>query len=150
MFAPSPSHSCGLWDMQSCTHPTPFSSFHFSLPCCGYLKSWICPIYVPSFPQPLLWVLWECTARYPSFIGRSCCKYCICRNKTHLLSRQKYACCDKSFCRDKIMFVTTKVLLQQAYFWQTCICRDKINPLGPRPAAATKSVATGSNCVKWS
>ena len=38
------------WDMQSCTHPTPFSSFHFPLPCCGYLKSWICPIYVRSFP----------------------------------------------------------------------------------------------------
>ena len=47
------------------------------------------------------------------------------------LSQQKYACCDKHVCQnktfvatniclDKHNFVTTKVLLQQAYF-----CRDK-------------------------
>jgi len=67
-----------------------------------------------------------------------------CHDKTHLLSQQKYACCNKNFCRNKIMFVrtkyfccvktfvvtnnccnkhkfvTTKVLSWQAYF-----CRDK-------------------------
>ena len=46
-----------------------------------------------------------------TIIGGSCHKYnfrhdktqtCVCRDKTHLLSQQKYACCNK------IMFVTTK------------------------------------------
>ena len=53
-------------------------------------------------------------------------KYHFCRDKTRLLSRQKYACHDKhvfvatNICRDKHNFVATKVLSQQAYF-----CRDK-------------------------
>ena len=47
----------------------------------------------------------------------------ICCDKTRLLSRQKYACRDKTFvatniCRDKHNFAVTKVL-RQAYF-----CRD--------------------------
>jgi len=52
----------------------------------------------------------------------------ICRNKTCLLLRQKYACHDKSFvtakvfvatkifCRDKHNYVVAKVLLQQECF----------------------------------
>ena len=31
-----------------------------------------------------------------------------------------------------------------------CVCVHHVNPLGPRPAAATKSLVKGSNCVKWS
>ena len=99
---------------------------------------------------------------------------CVCHDKTHLLSQQKYAshdknyvlsqqayfchnkrcvlswqkrvCCGKSklvvaklFCNKHNFvaincFVTTKVLLQQAYFnhnkrcvlsWQTCVCHNK-------------------------
>ena len=51
----------------------------------------------------------------------------VCRDKTRLLSRQKFACRDKTFvvtnifCRDKIMFVSTNVLcvLRQIF------CHDK-------------------------
>ena len=49
----------------------------------------------------------------------------VCRDKTHLLSRQKYACCDESFvarkyffatniCRDKHVFVAIKIILEAA------------------------------------
>jgi len=43
----------------------------------------------------------------------------LCRDKTRLLSRQKYACCDQTFATKKL-FVTTTVWSQQAYF-----CRRK-------------------------
>ena len=74
--------------------------------------------------------------------GGSCHKYHFCRDKIHLLSRQKYACREKTFVATKLclswqnifvatkrlsqifvttnVFVTTKVLWWQAYF-----CRDK-------------------------
>ena len=48
-----------------------------------------------------------------SIIGGSCHKYHFCRDKIRLLSRQKYACRDKTF-------VATNVLPRQAYF-----CRNK-------------------------
>ena len=60
----------------------------------------------------------------------------FCRDRTRLLSRQKYTCRD---IRDKIMFVSTKVLSQQAYFCrdkrcvlsrQTRVCRDKNDTCG--------------------
>ena len=93
-------------------------------------------------------VVWEVSA-YCSYnvenslstvTGGSCHKYHFCRDKTHLLSQQKYVCCDetivatKIFCCDKHNFVTTILLLQQAYFCcgrrhvllhQTCFCSDK-------------------------
>ena len=40
-------------------------------------------------------------------MGGNCHKYNFCCNKTHLLSWQKYACCNKP-CRNKIMFVATQ------------------------------------------
>ena len=49
-------------------------------------------------------------------IGGSCHKYNFCRDKTRLLSRQKYVCRDKitfavtNICRDKRNFVATKIL----------------------------------------
>ena len=73
-------------------------------------------------------------------IGRSCHKYHFCHDKhvTHLLSQQRYVCCEKTFVatkaclsqqnilvksnirHNKHVSVTTKVLLQQTYF-----CHDK-------------------------
>ena len=71
----------------------------------------------------------------------------VCRDKTRLLSRQKYACHDKTFvatklclsrqifvttkvfCRDKHTFVATKMILVAALandsktWWDVCICR---------------------------
>jgi len=41
------------------------------------------------------------------------------------LSRQKYACPNK-FCREKIMFVTTKYFCRDKTFVTTNICRDKV------------------------
>ena len=55
----------------------------------------------------------------------------FCSNKTHLLSRQKYACCDKTFVATSLplswqtqntSFVMTKVCLSQ----QTCVCVTNI------------------------
>ena len=52
------------------------------------------------------------------FVGT---KVCVCRDKTRLLSRQKYACRDKivclsrqMFCDDKHTFVATKIILVAA------------------------------------
>ena len=72
-------------------------------------------------------------------IGGSCHKYNFCRNKTCLLSRQKYACRDKpllrqkylsqqayEFCRDKIMFVATNICRGKS-FVVTNTCRDEHN-----------------------
>ena len=56
---------------------------------------------------------WELNP-HRSIIGGSCHKYHFCRDKTRLLSRQKYACRDKTFCtvqrfcRKKHTFVATK------------------------------------------
>ena len=49
-----------------------------------------------------------------SITGESCHKYHFCRDKTHLLSRQKYAYRDKGF-------VATSILLSR----QARVCRDK-------------------------
>ena len=50
----------------------------------------------------------------------------VCRDKTHLLTWQKYACCDKTF-------VTTKLcLLRQNIFVATYICRDKQSSVATR------------------
>ena len=51
------------------------------------------------------------------------CQTCVCRNKTRLLSWQKYAktcVCRNTFCYDKRNFVVTKGLSWQAYF-----CHDE-------------------------
>ena len=87
-----------------------------------------------------------------SFLSRQ--KFChymhVCRNKTWLLSWQKYACCDKTcydkhifsdkhnfvmtkhvFCCKKSMLVLTKLLSRQTrvccdkYLWQQKFCHDK-------------------------
>ena len=68
---------------------------------------------------------------------------CVCRDKTRLLSRQKYACRDQTFvatklwlrfCRDKHTFVTTKdvfrdksklVMIKVIMFVPTNIYREK-------------------------
>jgi len=65
-------------------------------------------------------------SEYFAIIGGSCHKYnilsrqtrqtCVCHDKTRLLSRQNYAC------RDKIMFVATKLYLSR----QNYIRRDKL------------------------
>ena len=67
-----------------------------------------------------------------SVIGRSSHKYQFCRDKTCLLSQQKYACCGKTFVTIKLClshtfaatcFVVTKVsLLWQKYVMGTRIC----------------------------
>ena len=97
-----------------------------------------------------LWILLAEAAIQVSFLLRQkfCCdkhvyhdKHVFVKDKTCLLSRQKYVCRDKvflswqKFCHDKHSFVTTKVLSWQAYFchgkrcfvttnmcvsWQTC------------------------------
>ena len=75
-------------------------------------------------------------------IGGNCHRNHFCRDKTRLLSRQKYACRDKhnfvslllsrqntSFFRDKSMLVATKLLSRQktniTLSLQTYFCRDK-------------------------
>ena len=60
---------------------------------------------------------WSPSVVLQTIIGGSYHKYHFCRDKTRLLSRQKYAC-DWTFvvtnvCRDKHMYVATKVLLRQ-------------------------------------
>ena len=47
-------------------------------------------------------------ARHSCIIGGHCHKYHFCCNKTCLLLKQKYACHEAYFCRDKHMFVATK------------------------------------------
>ena len=84
--------------------------------------------------------LLSCCAHCFTTIGMRCHKYHFCHDKheTHLLSRQRYACREKTFAatkaclsrqnilvksnipHDKHVFVTTKVLSRQAYF-----CHDK-------------------------
>ena len=53
-------------------------------------------------------------AKVLSWQTRVCCDKHVCHDKTHLLSRQKYACCNK------VMFVMTKALSRQ-----TWVCHDK-------------------------
>ena len=45
------------------------------------------------------------------------CQTCVCRDKTHLLSRQKCACRIKSFVTTKIMFVMTKYICSSSCQW---------------------------------
>ena len=96
--------------------------------------------------------LWSHLLRgWVSIIGGSCHKYNFCRDKTRLLSRQKYACRDNitggncynnhffarqtRVCRDKITFVTKYFCRDKTVFWSNqriiggiChkyICRNK-------------------------
>ena len=69
----------------------------------------------------------------------------VCRYKTRLLSRQKYACHVKTFvatntCLLRQRFVATKVLSRRAYFcrdkrrlllWQRQVCRNKRQNICP-------------------
>ena len=76
--------------------------------------------------------------------GGSCYKYNFCRDKTIMFAATKYFYCDKSFvvtniilsrqayfCRDKHVFVVTKLSLRQKrvsrnkYLSQQKFCRDK-------------------------
>ena len=60
--------------------------------------------------------------------GGSCHKYHFCRDKIHLLSRQKYACREKTFVATKLclswqnIFVATKLKLLS---WQAYFCCNK-------------------------
>ena len=64
-------------------------------------------------------------------IGGNCHKYHFCRDKTHLLSRQKYGCRDKQFvakkCLSRQNCCHDKYLSRQNYVLsrQTRVCRDK-------------------------
>ena len=51
-------------------------------------------------------------------IGRSCHKYNFCCDKTHLLSWQKYACCDKHIF-DVTEVLSWQILSRQLLSWQT-------------------------------
>ena len=85
-----------------------------------------------------LFVRCDVKIKRSSIIGRSCPEYHFCRDKTRLLSRQKYACRDNRFvekkyvCHDKYLPRQTKFLSREAYFCRdkhvfvaTNICRDK-------------------------
>ena len=50
--------------------------------------------------------------------GRSCHKYNFCCDKTHLLSWQKYACCDKHIF-DVTEVLSWQILSRQLLSWQT-------------------------------
>ena len=87
-------------------------------------------------------------AHRPTIIGRSCHKYhfCrdifvvtflshhkvlsrqtpVCRNKTGLLSRQKYGCCDKTFVETKYFYLSRQNMSFVAIkLWKYNFCRDK-------------------------
>ena len=89
-------------------------------------------------------------------IGGSCHKYNffalsrqthVCRDKTRLLLRQKYACCDK------IMFVATKLLLRQIFVATNIILsqqtfhRNKLTFVATPNVCRDKHVFVGTNII---
>ena len=90
-------------------------------------------------------------------IGGNCHKYHFCPDKRRLLSRQKYACRNKSFVATKScllrqnIFVTTNICHNKHNFvattfllWQTRVCRDKTRLLSWQNYVSIIFVATNN------
>ena len=112
---------------------------------------------------------WPWFQREFSIIGGSCHKYNFCRDKTRVLSRQKYACRDKGFVATKVpsgqihVFVATKhvfcrdksilvINCHKVYLSNTCssrqIFRDKHNFVAGSILLSTESTDEKSE-TEW-
>ena len=103
----------------------------------------------PSLLQVSIWKMlehgWECCC----FVSASLCvlvdkcfawqtrvqQICVCCDKGHLLSRQKYACCDKTF-------VATKLCLSRQNICH--VCRDKHTFCHDK-----RGFVTTNTCLSW-
>ena len=111
------------------------------------LEPWLPPPPNPHLTYTWPWALQTCVYHWWELPLASFLPWqtCVCRNKTRLLTQQKYTCCDKTFvltnifllqqifvvtniiltwqrfCLDKLIFVVTNMCLSR----QTPVCQDK-------------------------